>query len=178
MMNSNKPHSRQRTQCKLCFISLLITQRMQEGNLSASDQNMRQDFKNISETAAALSLGLQEDELQRCCQCIACLFPQLGPWKGTYSIRTPKSPAELLSAPLAQKDGFSALETLGKAGTTFRIFLIRFWQMSISKKIIRFQYLKCLSLSLFSAQKLYPERNVLLRVTAAQIQVLSFLPFF
>lgn len=32
--------------------------------LSASDQNVRQDFKNISETAAALSLGLQEDELQ------------------------------------------------------------------------------------------------------------------
>lgn len=43
---------------------------------------------------------------------------------------------------------------------------------------MQFQYLKCLSLSLFSAQKLHPERNVLLHVTAAQIQVLSFLLFF
>lgn len=130
--------------------------------LSASDQNVRQDFKNISGTAAALSPGLQEDELQKCCQCRGCRFPQLGPWKWTHSTRAPKSPAELPNALLAHKDGFSPLEMHGKAGTTSHIFLVTFWQMSVLKKIKQFQYLKYLSLYLLSAQKLYPERNILL----------------
>lgn len=86
----------------------------------------------------------------------------------------PKSPDDLLSAFFV----WEWIVSLGgpwKMVATSRILLVRFCYMSTLKKIIKFQYLK--HSSLCSVHRNYNQSTKFCFVTAAQIQMSSFIYF-
>lgn len=87
----------------------------------------------------------------------------------------PKSPDDLLSA-LFVWEWIVSLGGQWKTAATSRILLVSFCYMSSFKKIIKFQYLK--HSSLCSVHRNYNQSTKFCFVTAAQIQMSSFIYLF
>lgn len=111
----------------------------------------------------------QEHGLQKSCQSGGSLFPQLCDTVLGNGRDTPGSSSasrQAVERSQVREDGFSPLEAHEKTVATFCIFfcifLVSFLLNGRLEKIIKFKYLKCLSLYLFSVQELYPEDNILL----------------